>query len=124
MWNLDDASIAFGVRLDNSQTLRAGEQVFISYGPAANSYLLTEYGFCLPQNKYDFFRTTYRMNQFNGTGLKSEIRADLKARYLNRDVLKMIRSENHPDLGKRLCREIEVLKSYREWLVSLQQEFV
>jgi len=33
-----------------------GEELLISYGERANSFLIVEYGFALPDNRYDFFR--------------------------------------------------------------------
>jgi hypothetical protein len=34
----------------------AGEEMFITYGARANSFLLVEYGFAIRDNKFDFNR--------------------------------------------------------------------
>jgi hypothetical protein len=93
------------------------QQVTISYGDCANSYLLTEYGFCITDNHFDFLRVDgvtiddfsvesvspdfeARLNSLN---LKKVLRADLKANSVHRDVLKLLRAA-HPSEN-----EIEVI---------------
>jgi hypothetical protein len=90
---------------------------------------LVEYGFAVPENKYDFFRVSdtdiktffssehpeyqTRLEKLN---LKTKIRADLKEMGLHRDVLKMIRC-NHDGT------EIDTIHIYRNWILSLMNQF-
>lgn len=37
------------------KTIKKGEQVFYCYGKRSNAFLLLNYGFCIPDNKYDSF---------------------------------------------------------------------
>lgn len=36
--------------------IEEGEELHLCYGERANSFLLIEYGFTLPDNRYDFVR--------------------------------------------------------------------
>lgn len=36
--------------------IQEGEELHLCYGERANSFLLIEYGFTLPDNRYDFVR--------------------------------------------------------------------
>ena len=54
-WDLD-ADIGFGLRLSPNYDVKKHEELHICYGERANSYLLVEYGFTIPDNKYDFVR--------------------------------------------------------------------
>ena len=58
MWDLNaDDHIGFGLKLINKNySLKRHEQLHISYGERANSFLLTEYGFAIPENRYDYVR--------------------------------------------------------------------
>jgi hypothetical protein len=61
VWDLKNPEIGFGLRLTNSNMfmeyeLKKHEEVTICYGERANSYLLIEYGFAIPNNKFDFVR--------------------------------------------------------------------
>ncbi len=109
--------------MDRYEQLKKYEQVYISYGNRANSFLLTEYGFAIPNNPFDYFRvknvTIESLTQSKAHGsydsnlgnLKPVIRADLKKAGLNRDVLRMLRA-NSPD-------EIHNLQLYYDWLTKL-----
>ena len=58
IWDLNSDKIYFGKRLmnkDNTQILK-GEELHLCYGERANSFLIVEYGFTLPDNRYDFVR--------------------------------------------------------------------
>ena len=46
----------------NRKTIEAGEQVFYCYGNRTNKFLLVNYGFCFPGNKYDSYEFPLRMN--------------------------------------------------------------
>jgi hypothetical protein len=100
--------------------LEEGEEINISYGERANSFLLIEYGFTIPDNRYDFVRFTGLkvqdvMQACDEIGLgsakasadeaeinlaalkmKSEIRVDLKFSGLHRDLLRLIRASLKP----------------------------
>jgi hypothetical protein len=39
-----------------AKRISKGEELFITYGERANSFLLVEYGFAIMNNKYDFNR--------------------------------------------------------------------
>ena len=56
VWNLQDDSIGFGLKVGKGKSLRKHEQVFITYGARANSFLLVEYGFTMLENHRDFVR--------------------------------------------------------------------
>jgi hypothetical protein len=53
-WYIDsDPNSYFVLCTKFKQPFRAGEQVYHCYGRRTNRYLLNNYGFCLPQNKYN-----------------------------------------------------------------------
>jgi hypothetical protein len=54
VWPLKDEKLAFGIKLKGQ--VAAGQEVFLTYGNRANSYLLVQYGFCIEDNEYDFVR--------------------------------------------------------------------
>lgn len=56
MWDLKNEKIFFGLKLAVKKSVKKHEQLFISYGDRANSFLLVEYGFALPYNRFDFYR--------------------------------------------------------------------
>lgn len=98
------------------------EQLYISYGERANSFLLVEYGFAVRFNEYDFFRVNnVQISDFtsevspnfdsNLKSLKPVIRADLKQLTLHLDVLALIRANE--------ANEILVLTLYRQWVTTL-----
>lgn len=114
---------------DNTE-ISKGEELHLCYGERANSFLIVEYGFTLPNNRYDFVRTdliSYQTLVKHSQGilsdkqlpsklefekrlllqhkLKSEIRADLKGSGLHRDVLKCIRCLVTDGQGKISWRE-------------------
>jgi len=41
--------------------LEQGEQAFLSYGDRSNKFLLTYYGFCFADNRYDSFSIKLKM---------------------------------------------------------------
>ena len=57
-WDLDaDEEIGFGLKLVNrNYSIKKHQQLHITYGERANSFLLVEYGFAIPENRYDFVR--------------------------------------------------------------------
>ena len=58
MWDLNNDKIYISKRLlsrANTQIAK-DEEINISYGERANSFLIVEYGFCIPENRYDFYR--------------------------------------------------------------------
>jgi len=56
VWDLNNNEIGFGLRLYPRFTFDKYEQVYITYGERSGSFLLTEYGFTIPDNPYDFVR--------------------------------------------------------------------
>jgi len=40
--------------------MKANSQAFISYGDRGNKYLLVNYGFCFPENRYETFKFNVR----------------------------------------------------------------
>ena len=105
MWDVSSDEVFFGIQLHINHRFQKHEQVLISYGECANSVLLTNYGFCLPRNRYDYFRVNgvtlktfksperpeFRAN-LEALNLKEELRADLKINCVHRDVLKLLRA--------------------------------
>ena len=57
-WDLNaDENIGVGLKLTNKNfTMKKHQPVHITYGERANSFLLVEYGFAIPDNRYDFVR--------------------------------------------------------------------
>ena len=47
------------------RTVEAGEQIFYCYGNRTNKFLLLNYGFCFPGNKYDSFEVPLALNWKN-----------------------------------------------------------
>ena len=115
IWNLEsaeeEAKIGFGLKVLRNASLKKHEQMYITYGERANSFLLTEYGFAIPNNRYDFVRrSNLTLATFYGDlmvvspavkarfeekllelGMKDTLQADLKLMGLHRDVLKLLR---------------------------------
>ena len=56
IWDLNDAEIGFGLKVGKRCQIKKHEQMFITYGDRANSFLLVEYGFTVPDNPLDFVR--------------------------------------------------------------------
>ena len=57
VWDLDNESIGFGLKLfSKNYSIKKHEQLHICYGERANSFLLIEYGFAIPDNRFDFVR--------------------------------------------------------------------
>jgi len=58
VWDLNNEKIFVAKRLVSRvfTQLEEGEEINISYGERANSFLLIEYGFAIPDNRYDFVR--------------------------------------------------------------------
>ncbi len=91
--------------------MKKHQPIHITYGERANSFLLVEYGFAIPDNRYDFVRrSNLNVQSFYGElmfvspdvkakfdenlaelALKSTLQADLKLMGLHRDVLKLLR---------------------------------
>ena len=46
----------------NRKTFEAGDQVFYCYGNRTNKFLLLNYGFCFPGNRYDSFEIPIRLD--------------------------------------------------------------
>ena len=56
------------------KTFEKGDQVFYCYGNRTNKFLLLNYGFCFPGNKYDSYEFAVRVNaNFNGDPRPSDI---------------------------------------------------
>ena len=68
----------------NRQTVMPGDQVFYCYGNRTNKFLLLNYGFCFPGNRYDSFEFPLRLDipvtELNGTMNASQI-VDLEWRH-------------------------------------------
>ncbi|CDW87774.1 UNKNOWN [Stylonychia lemnae] len=122
IWDLNDNKIFFGKRLlsKDSTEIKEGEELNLCYGERANSFLIIEYGFTLPNNRYDFVRPELitidsvvnlmnevhtdhqlyhtNLNEFiirdtlrNKYKLKDKIRVDIKLSGLHRDLLRYLR---------------------------------
>jgi hypothetical protein len=117
VWDLKNDKIFVSKRLlsRNYTQITKDEEILISYGERANSFLIIEYGFTLPDNRYDFFRMkrvsaedVRRAAETFGLGgalaspedteinlanlkLKDTIRCDLKLSGLHRDLIRLIR---------------------------------
>ena len=96
---------------NKNYSIKKHEQLHITYGERANSFLLVEYGFAIPDNRFDFYRrSNLTLSTFYGDlmvvspairakfdenldnlGLKDTLEADLKTMGPHRDVLKLIR---------------------------------
>lgn len=78
----------------SSESIRAGDQVFFTYGLRSNSYLLQHYGFCLEENPYD----NLRMRVICGT--KPEAPIENSAELLPND--KLLADEDNLDTTTEL----------------------
>ena len=60
VWNLqspeEEAKIGFGLKVIKNYSVKKHEQLYITYGERGNGFLLTEYGFAIPDNRYDYVR--------------------------------------------------------------------
>ena len=57
IWDLEKDTIFFGLKLINQNYyIRKHEELHISYGERANSFLIVEYGFTIRDNPFDFVR--------------------------------------------------------------------
>ena len=56
VWDLKDDSIGVGLKVADGRRVKRHQQLFITYGDRANSFLLVEYGFSVPDNPFDFVR--------------------------------------------------------------------
>ena len=52
-WQYDDKDTFFCVSTDAQYSFEQGQQIFTSYGRRSNKFLLTFYGFCIPENRHD-----------------------------------------------------------------------
>jgi hypothetical protein len=122
VWDLTSDKIFISKRLVSRAftTLEEGEEINISYGERANSFLLIEYGFTIPENRYDFvrmkkltvndiFKACDELGLSHAKALPDEaevnlatikmnpeIRVDLKLSGLHRDLLRLIRCSLKP----------------------------
>lgn len=48
----------FMIRVGDHEYNQIGEQIFLNYGPHSNDFLLNEYGFVIPNNRWDFIDIT------------------------------------------------------------------
>ena len=55
------------------RTVEAGEQIFYCYGHRTNKYLMLNYGFCFPGNKYDSFEVPLALNWKNFNEFSPEL---------------------------------------------------
>jgi hypothetical protein len=90
------------VLCSKDKPLQKGAEVFLSYGRRSNSNLLIDYGFCYPNNPYEY----------------AELVCDdgecyyLKAERLNLEILTKLRAEGH-----------EVVQSLEDELATVQKYF-
>ena len=90
---------------------------------------MVEYGFCIPDNPFDFVRLdnvsieTFKEGPAESSdfllnldimNMKQVIRADLKHAGLNRDVLKLLRADCTPEPS--LSAECHNLALYKKWI--------
>mmetsp|Transcript_32477 Transcript_32477/g.32197 ORF Transcript_32477/g.32197 Transcript_32477/m.32197 type:complete len:118 (+) Transcript_32477:348-701(+) len=59
----DEERNSFRISVGSSESYEAGSQVCISYGKYSNRVLLTNYGFALKNNKYNYARIKFTLNQ-------------------------------------------------------------
>jgi len=52
-WSYDDPRTYFCVSTSSKYAFKPGQQIFTSYGRRSNKFLLTFYGFCIPNNRHD-----------------------------------------------------------------------
>lgn len=59
----------------SKKTIKKGDEVFYSYGRRTNGYLMMNYGFCYPENKYESVEISLEMRkiarEFNAKELVS-----------------------------------------------------
>merc|ERR1712060_664101 len=76
-WTYNDPQIYFTVSTQQRYTFKPGEQIFTSYGRRSNKFLLTFYGFCIPDNKHDsvLMRINKKISDENRFELKTIVQA-------------------------------------------------
>ena len=57
----------------NRETIEPGDQVFYCYGNRTNKFLLLNYGFCFPGNKYDSYEFPMRLDKPINEGFQPQI---------------------------------------------------
>lgn len=135
----DQSEVGFGLTTFKNYTVGKHEELFITYGERANSFLLIEYGFAIKNNRYDYLRVKnidipslikeHKLDlspkiredfeeKLDDLNLKSELQADLKTASLHRDVLKLLRAyvqasqpDDTWDKQEKVC-----LQHYKEWI--------
>lgn len=70
---------AKGMTIRSTSSYAPGDEIYITYGPHCNEFLLCEYGFVLPTNSYDFIDISdavplspYKLAQLDALGYKGE----------------------------------------------------
>lgn len=118
LWPLDDEKICFGVRLGHPEKpFRKGEEIFLDYGARANSYLLTEYGFCIKSNQFDYVRIKFKHPSLSANVkpfLKEEIEVDLKKSGFNFELIHYLRlchraEEDDFDRDMKMIHEMQLV---------------
>ena len=71
------------------RTISAGEQIFYNYGNNKNGYLMLQYGFCFPSNKFDSFELRMKLDMsIQDHNISDLIDFDLKSRSIQKIFLK------------------------------------
>ena len=52
----------FNLINNSRRTIETGEQIYYCYGNRTNKFLLLNYGFCFPNNRYDSFEFPLRLD--------------------------------------------------------------
>lgn len=100
--------------MHTTKAIRKGEEIFYRYGRRSNSYLISQYSFCLQDNKYDSVQFRLHLDK----GINTAPQELLYLEYLSRKERKEIRRKGVPDVLKGVSGEYRVKRRMDERVMN------